>query len=130
MISITTKSPYALSALVELHHQGDRGPVPIAELARRREIPVQFLEQLFATLRRAGLLRSQRGVKGGYSFARPAGDITVLELVELLDGPVGRDATGVFAEAAEAARAVLANSTIIEVAEAEARAAGAPMYHI
>src|SRR5437763_1571845 len=130
MISITTKSPYALSALVELHHQGDRGPVPIAELARRREIPVQFLEQLFATLRRAGLLRSQRGVKGGYSFARPAGDITVLELVELLDGPVGRDATGVFAEAAEAARTVLANSTIVEVAEAEARAAGAPMYHI
>ena len=93
-------------------------------------MPVQFLEQLFATLRRAGLLRSQRGVKGGYSFARPPSEITVLELVELLDGPVGRDATGVFAEAAEAARAVLANSTIIEVAEAEARAAGAPMYHI
>ena len=45
--------------------------MPIAELARRRDIPVQFLEQLFATLRRAGLLRSQRGVKGGYSFARP-----------------------------------------------------------
>src|SRR5580692_1387612 len=106
MISITTKSPYALSALVELQHQGDRGPVPIAELARRRQIPVQFLEQLFATLRRSGVLRSQRGVKGGYSFARPAGEITVLELVELLDGPVGSGATGVFAEAAEAARAV------------------------
>ena len=100
MISITTKSPYALSALVELQHQGDRGPVPIAELARRRQIPVQFLEQLFATLRRSGVLRSQRGVKGGYSFARPAGEITVLELVELLDGPVGSGATGVFADAA------------------------------
>ena len=73
MISITTKSPYALAALVELHHQGDRGPVPIAELARRRQIPVQFLEQLFASLRRAGVLRSQRGVKGGYSFARSSG---------------------------------------------------------
>jgi Rrf2 family cysteine metabolism transcriptional repressor len=130
VISITTKSRYALGALVELYGYGQRGPVPIAELARRRDIPVQFLEQLFATLRRAGLLRSQRGVKGGYSFARAAGGITVLELVELLDGPVGRDATGVFAEAAEAARAVLANSTIVEVAEAEARAAGAPMYHI
>jgi Rrf2 family transcriptional regulator, cysteine metabolism repressor len=130
MISITTKSPYALSALVELHHHGDRGPVPIAELARRREIPVQFLEQLFATLRRAGVLRSQRGVKGGYSFARPAGDITVLELVELLDGPVGAHATGVFADAAQAARAVLAGSTVAEMAEAESRSAGAPMYHI
>jgi Rrf2 family cysteine metabolism transcriptional repressor len=130
MISITTKSPYALRALVELHHHGDRGPVPIAELARRREIPVQFLEQLFATLRRAGVLRSQRGVKGGYSFARSAGDITVLELVELLDGPVGADATGVFADAAQAARSVLSQSTVAEIAEAESRAAGAPMYHI
>src|SRR3979411_1453011 len=99
MMSITTKSPYALQALTELARCGE-GPVPIAELARRRGIPVQFLEQLFATLRRAGLLRSQRGVKGGYSFGRPAGDISVLELVELLDGPVGRDATGVFGEAA------------------------------
>ncbi|HJS95762.1 MAG TPA: Rrf2 family transcriptional regulator [Solirubrobacteraceae bacterium] len=130
MISITTKSPYALSALVELHHHGDRGPVPIAELARRREIPVQFLEQLFATLRRAGVLRSQRGVKGGYSFARSAGDITVLELVELLDGPVGADANGVFADAAQAARNVLSQSTVAEIAEAESRAAGTPMYHI
>ena len=83
MISITTKSPYALQALAELGRSGD-GPVPIGELARRRDIPVQFLEQLFAVLRRAGLLKSQRGVKGGYSFARPAADITVLELVELL----------------------------------------------
>src|SRR5947209_19935124 len=126
MLSITSKSPYALRALVELHRHGDHGPVPISELARRGDIPIQFLEQLFATLRRAGLLRSQRGVKGGYSFARPPSEITVLELVELLDGPVGRDAAGVFAEAAEAARGVLANSTIVEVAEAEARAAGAP----
>src|ERR1700748_367707 len=125
MISITTSSPYALSALVELYHQGDRGPVPIAELARRREIPVQFLEQLFATLRRAGVLRSQRGVKGGYSFARAAGDIAVRELVELLDGPVGADAAGVFAEAAAAARSVLAQSTVADIAEAESRAAGA-----
>jgi DNA-binding IscR family transcriptional regulator len=130
VISITSKSPYALAALVELHHQGGHGPVPIAELARRRNIPVQFLEQLFATLRKGGVLRSQRGVKGGYSFARPPGEITVLELVELLDGPVGRGATGVFAEAAQAARAVLAGSTVAEVADAEAHAAGAPMYHI
>src|SRR5579864_2359130 len=98
MISITTNSPYALSALVELHHQGDRGPVPIGELARRGGIPAQFLEQLFATLRRAGMLKSQRGVKGGYSFAKPPEEITVLDVVEQLDGPLGADATGVFAE--------------------------------
>jgi Rrf2 family transcriptional regulator, cysteine metabolism repressor len=130
MISITSKSPYALAALVELKFRAGTDPVPIAELARQREIPAQFLEQLFATLRRAGLLRSQRGVGGGYSFGRPPSDITVLEVVELLDGPLGQDANGVFAEAAEAARAVLASYTIAEMAEAEARAAGAHMYHI
>jgi Rrf2 family protein len=130
VISITSKSPYALAALVELCGHGDRGPVPIAELARRREIPAQFLEQLFATLRRAGILRSQRGVKGGYAFARPPAELTVLEIVELLDGPVGQDATGVFADAARAAREVLASRTVAEVAEAEARDARAPMYHI
>ena len=130
MISITTKSPYALAALVELHLQGDRGPVPIAELARRRGIPVQFLEQLFAVLRRAGVLRSQRGAHGGYTFARPASQVTVRELVELLDGPLGQDARGVFADAAAAASNVLGSVTIADVAEREANAAGASMYHI
>ncbi len=107
MLSITSKSPYAVRALVELQLLGDSGPVPIAELAKRGEIPAQFLEQLFATLRRSGMLRSQRGVKGGYSFARPAAQITVLEVVEVLDGPLGPDATSVFADAAQAAREVL-----------------------
>jgi Rrf2 family transcriptional regulator, cysteine metabolism repressor len=130
MISITTKSPYALSALIELYRHGDGGPVPIAELARRREIPVQFLEQLFATLRRAGVLRSQRGVKGGYSFGRPADEITVLELVEMLDGPLGGGASGIFFEAAQAAGAVLSEATVASIAEHEIAAAGTPMYHI
>jgi Rrf2 family protein len=130
MISITTKSPYALQALAELGRTGGDGPVPIGELARRRNIPVQFLEQLFATLRRAGVLKSQRGVKGGYTFARPPSEITVLEVVELLEGPLGRDAEGIFADAARAARDVLAASTIADVVEREARAAGVAMYHI
>jgi Rrf2 family protein len=130
VVSITTKAAYALAALVELRRLGDRGPVPIAELARRRDIPVQFLEQLFAVLRRGGILRSQRGVKGGYSFARGPEEVTVLELVELLDGPVGQGSSGPFAEAAEAARTVLGGYTIAAVAEAEAVAARAPMYHI
>src|SRR5205823_13230343 len=130
MISITTKSPYALRALVELHRAGDAGPVPIGELARRGNIPVQFLEQLFATLRRAGVLRSQWGVKGGYSFARPAAELIVLQVVELLDVPVGQGASGIFAEAANAARNVLAESTVADVAEAEARTTGVAMYHI
>ena len=130
MISITTKSPYALRALVELARLGGGGPVPIGELARRRDIPVQFLEQLFAVLRRAGILKSQRGVKGGYSFARDPSEVTVIEVVELLDGPVGAGSEGLFADAAEAARQVLAGATIADIVERENREAGATMYYI
>jgi Rrf2 family transcriptional regulator, cysteine metabolism repressor len=131
VLSITSKSPYAVRALVELHNCGGSEPVPIAELARRGEIPAQFLEQLFATLRRAGILRSQRGVKGGYVLARPADELTVLEVVELLDGPLGRGgAADVFARAADAARSVLAETTIADVAEEQARSAGTAMYYI
>ena len=117
-------------ALAELGRAGGTAPVPIGELARRRDIPVQFLEQLFAVLRRAGILRSQRGVKGGYRFARDPTEVTVLEVVELLDGPVGAGARGVFADAANAARGVLESTTIADVIEREAREAGAAMYYI
>ena len=130
MLSITTKSPYALRALAELARMDVEVPVPIGELARRREIPVQFLEQLFAVLRRSGILKSQRGVKGGYSFGRPPTEVTVLEVVELLDGPLGAGSEGVFADAAAAARAVLATTTVADVVERENREAGASMYYI
>jgi Rrf2 family protein len=130
MISITTKSPYAILALVELGRSGGTDPVPIGELARRRDVPVQFLEQLFAVLRRAGVISSQRGVKGGYRFARAPEEVSVLEIVELLDGPLGRDAEGIFGDAAAAARQVLEQTTIADVIEREMREAGASMYHI
>ena len=134
MLAITSKSPYAVRALTELARSGHAGPVPIGEIARRREIPVQFLEGLFATLRRAGILQSQRGVKGGYSFARPPEELTVLEVVEALEGTLGADAARqggeVFADAIGALRAQLAAMTIAEVAQREARAAGAAMYYI
>jgi Rrf2 family transcriptional regulator, cysteine metabolism repressor len=130
MISITSKSPYAVLALAELGRSTGSEPVPIGELARKREVPVQFLEQLFAVLRRAGVISSQRGVKGGYRFARDPASVSVLEIVELLDGPLGRDAQGVFADAADAARKVLANTTIADVIDRETREAGASIYHI
>jgi Rrf2 family transcriptional regulator, cysteine metabolism repressor len=133
VLVITTKSPYAVRALAELARRGNAAPVPIGEIARARDIPVQFLEGLFATLRRAGILQSQRGVKGGYSFARPPDEITVLDVVELLEGELGTDAAAngtVWSDAVEAVRSVLAGSTIADVAEREAHAAGAQMYYI
>jgi Rrf2 family transcriptional regulator, cysteine metabolism repressor len=133
VLVITSKSPYAVRALAELARRGSGTPVPIGEIARARDIPVQFLEGLFASLRRAGILQSQRGVKGGYSFARPATEITVLEVVELLEGELGADAPAngaVWTEAVDAVKGVLGAATIAEVAEREAQAAGAPMYYI
>jgi Rrf2 family transcriptional regulator, cysteine metabolism repressor len=133
VLVITSKSPYAVRALAELARRGDAAPVPIGDLARARDIPAQFLEGLFASLRRAGILHSQRGVKGGYSFARPPGEVTVLEVVELLEGELGTEAAAagpVWTEATEAVRAVLAAATIAEIAEREASDSTAPMYYI
>jgi Rrf2 family protein len=134
VLTITSKSPYAVRALAELARTGSAGPVPIGEIARRREIPVQFLEGLFATLRRAGILQSQRGVKGGYSFARQPEEVTVLDVVEALEGRLGADANtdtaDVWTEAIDALRLKLQAITIAEVAQREARAAGASMYYI
>ena len=129
MISITTKSPYAIAALTELARTPDQ-PVPVGEIARRRDIPAQFLEQLVATLRRGGVLRSQRGVKGGYTLARAADQISVLQVVELLDGALPTGGDDVFAESAAAARAVLAGTTIADCLAREQDAAGGPMYYI
>jgi Rrf2 family transcriptional regulator, cysteine metabolism repressor len=130
---ITSKSPYAVRAMAELARRGNSTPVPIGEIARARDIPSQFLEGLFATLRRAGILQSQRGVKGGYTFARPPAEVTVLEVVELLEGELGADAAAsgeVWLDAVTAAKNVLASTTIADVAEREAQSAGAPMYYI
>jgi DNA-binding IscR family transcriptional regulator len=72
-------------------------------------------------------------VKGGYSFARPPSEITLLEVVELLEGELGADAAAsgpIWTEAADAVRSVLAGATIADVAEREARDSAAPMYYI
>ncbi len=133
MLAITSKSPYALRALAELVRVGGAGPVPIGEIAKRRDIPVQFLEGMFATLRRAGILQSQRGVKGGYSFGRPPEEITVLDIVEALEGSLTADAVSdepIWTEAVEALREKLQATTVAQIAEREAREAGAAMYYI
>ena len=132
MISVTSKSRYAVVALSELSRFGDR-PMPVKEIAERRAIPDQFLEQLFSTLRRAGLLTSHRGSKGGYTLARPPEEITVLEVVQALDGKVGQEADeagGIWAEGVRARRSVFAEATIAEIARREASDAAAGMYFI
>lgn len=132
MISVTSKSRYAVLALAELARSG-RGPVPIGQVAERRGIPVQFLEQLFSTLRRAGILVSHRGAKGGYTLARPSGEITVLEVVQALDGVVGeegKEAGGIWEDGVEALRTIFRENTIADIARRETEETGVGMYHI
>jgi len=132
VISITSKSRYAVVAMAELARSGD-SPVPVKELAERRAIPDQFLEQLFSTLRRAGLLTSHRGSKGGYTLARPAAEITVLEVVQALDGKVGQEADeagGIWADGVAALRKVFGETTIADIASREGEDAAAGMYFI
>lgn len=132
MLVITAKSAQAVRALAELARRGT-APVPIGEIAARRGIAPQLLESLFVTLRRGGVLQSQRGVKGGYSFARGAETVTILEVVELLEGEVGAGAAAMgepWSDIAEGVRATLAAITIADVAQREAQAAGAAMYYI
>jgi Rrf2 family cysteine metabolism transcriptional repressor len=132
VISVTSKSRYAVVALAEVARSGST-PVPIGQVAERRRIPVQFLEQLFSTLRRAGILTSHRGAKGGYTLARPAEEVNVLEVVQALDGVVGeegKEAGGIWEEGVEALRATFRSTTIADIARREGEGAGAGMYHI
>jgi Rrf2 family transcriptional regulator, cysteine metabolism repressor len=132
VISVTSKSRYAVVALAELARSGDT-PVPIGQVAERRNMPVQFLEQLFSTLRRAGILTSHRGAKGGYTLARKPDEITVLEVVQALDGVVGqegKEAGGIWEEGVEALRSTFRSNTIADIARREAEEAGAGMYYI
>lgn len=137
MIAVTDRSRWALLALVELAGRGSGAPVPIVEVAERRGIPVHLLEQLFSTLRRAGILQSQRGMRGGYQLRRDPTELTVLEVVEAVDGPVaagggaGDDAAGrVWSAAAARLADGLRAVSVADVVEAEARLQAAPMFHI
>jgi Rrf2 family protein len=147
-VNISAKSRYAVRALVELAERVEAvpgKPVRLGDIADGRDIPPQFLEQLFSSLRRAGLLRSHRGAAGGFSFGRRPEEITVLEVVEVLDGLLspatctqgqcdrleGCGAAGVWIEAKLALEEVLGRTTIAELVERERAARARPaMYYI
>ncbi len=84
---ITAKVDYAVRAAAEMAADPD-GPVKGEALADRQQIPPKFLENILADLRRAGLVRSQRGAEGGYRLARPAGAITVADIIRAVEGPL------------------------------------------
>lgn len=86
-MELSCKSEYALLALLALaSHHASGEPQQIRQIASQQEIPDRYLEQLLATLRRAAIVRSQRGAKGGYVLAREPWQITLLEVVRCIEG--------------------------------------------
>jgi Rrf2 family protein len=88
---LSKKGEYAVRALVEIGFESHLRPhslIQISTVAQRTNIPEKFLEQILLALRNGGVLRSKRGVEGGYSLAKPAEQITLGEVIRLLDGPL------------------------------------------
>lgn len=85
---LSKKSEYALRALIELTNQYGRSLLQRQDIARRQNIPIEFLEQILLRLRNAGLLSSRRGVSGGYSLVKPPERITLGQVIRILDGPL------------------------------------------
>jgi len=88
-MKLSKRGEYGLKAMIDLASQEQ--PTAVAQMkdiAGRQQIPVKFLEQILLTLKNAGLLRSRAGVGGGYYLARPPAEITLGQVVRLLDGPL------------------------------------------
>lgn len=87
-MKLSTKGRYAVMAMTDLAgHDGGR-PVALAEVAERQQISLAYLEQLFARLRRKGLVLSARGPGGGYRLAKPAGETTIAEVIQAAGEPL------------------------------------------
>jgi Rrf2 family protein len=84
----STKAEYGVRVMVELARRAGEDPVPLAEIAEHDELPLAYLEHLAARLRKAGLVDSRRGSRGGYLLARSPTEITMAEVVEALEGSI------------------------------------------
>jgi len=90
-MKLTTKGRYAVTAMLDLALHKDQGPISLADIASRQSISLSYLEQLFARLRKTGLVESSRGPGGGYVPARPIEEISVADVINAVDEQV--DAT-------------------------------------
>ncbi|MBS1566984.1 MAG: Rrf2 family transcriptional regulator [Bacteroidetes bacterium] len=85
---LSKKSQYAFKALMYLAQNTDKGPVLIAEIAKKKKIPLKFLENILLELKKAGILESKKGKGGGYYFAVPPTEVPMAKVMRLLDGPI------------------------------------------
>jgi Rrf2 family cysteine metabolism transcriptional repressor len=84
----STKAEYGVRLMVELGRQPSEVPVSLSAIAEAERLPLSYMEHLVAKLRAAGLVTSTRGAHGGYRLARPAEEITMVEVVEALEGQI------------------------------------------
>lgn len=87
-MKLSTKGRYAVMAMVDLAQQSNGKPIALADVAERQEISLSYLEQLFAKLRRGGLVKSVRGPGGGYMLSMPADETRISEIVLAVDEPI------------------------------------------
>lgn len=83
---LSKKGEYALRAMVDLSLNYKKGSVQIHEISEREKIPEKFLEQILLELKKAGLLQSKRGAGGGYSLIKPPAEITLAQVIRIIDG--------------------------------------------
>jgi Rrf2 family protein len=87
-LRLSTKGEYASRAMLELSlHYGEK-PLHIRDISKAQDIPQRFLEQILLQLKRAGYLRSRKGPDGGYHLSKPPAEITVAEVIRVMDGPL------------------------------------------
>jgi Rrf2 family transcriptional regulator, iron-sulfur cluster assembly transcription factor len=87
-LRLSTKARYAVTAMVDVALEEAAGPVSLGAIADRQELPLPYLEQLFAKLRKAGLVTSSRGAAGGYMLARKPEDMRILDIITAVDTPL------------------------------------------
>jgi Rrf2 family transcriptional regulator, cysteine metabolism repressor len=87
-VRLSTKGEYASRAMLELSLHYQEKPLHIRDISKAQDIPQRFLEQILLLLKRAGYLRSRKGPDGGYSLSKPPVDITVAEVIRVMDGPL------------------------------------------
>lgn len=85
---LTTKGRYAVTAMLDLAYHSGKKPVTLTDIAKRQDISLSYLEQLFAKLRRAGMVTGVRGPGGGYQLSRPAAEINVADIIAAVDESV------------------------------------------
>ncbi len=85
---LSKKTQYAFQALMYLAQQKDNEPVLIAEISKKKKIPLKFLENILLELKKAGILESKKGKGGGYYFAKNPKDVYLATIMRLLDGPI------------------------------------------